>query len=172
VRSREQLLEKAASVLKAPVEELVTRVEVQARRVKDLEKEVGNLNFQVIKEALSKEIENAEKVKGVTFFFRRYPDVNVETLRKVSDLILQKCPTAVALLASTTADDVAVIVSLSADLVKKGISAGDIVKKIAPLFGGSGGGRPNLAQAGGKDPAKFLAVFDKAKALVKESINV
>ena len=172
LKARERLLEKAAAVLKAPVDELASRVEVQARRVKDLEKEVANLNFYVIKESLSKEIESAEKVNSITFFCRRYPDIDVETLRRVSDLIMQICPTAVTLLASTTADDVAVIVSLSADLVKKGLSAGDIVKKIAPLFGGSGGGRPNLAQAGGKDPAKFLAVFDKAKALVKESINV
>jgi alanyl-tRNA synthetase len=172
VKARERLLEKAAAVLKAPVDELVSRVEVQAKRVKDLEKEVANLNFYVIKDSLSKEIENAEQVNGITFFYRRYPNIDVNTLRRVSDLVMQKCPTAVTLLASTTADDVAVIVSLSADLVKKGISAGDIVKKLAPLFNGSGGGRPNLAQAGGKDPAKFLSVFDKAKALVKESINV
>jgi alanyl-tRNA synthetase len=172
VKARERLLEKAAAVLKAPADELVARVEVQTKRVKDLEKEVATLNFYVIKEALSKEIENVEKVNGITFFCRRYPDIDVETLRRVSDLIMQKCPTAVTLLASTTSDDVAVIVSLSADLVKKGISAGDIVKKIAPLFDGSGGGRPNLAQAGGKDPAKFLAVFDRVKELVKESINV
>jgi len=78
----------------------------------------------------------------------------------------------VALLAATSDEDGALIIAISDDLVKKGLKAGEIIKKITPLFGGSGGGRPNMAQAGCKEPAKLSSVFDQAKKLVKESMGV
>lgn len=173
VRSKEKQLEKAAAVLKAPVEELVARVEGQAKRVKELEKEVGNLNFDLIKGSIADVIAKAEKVQGISFvapgIFR---NTDMETLRRVSDLVRQKCLTVVVLLAATTADDAALIIAVSDDLVKKGLSANDIIKKATTLLGGSGGGRPNMAQAGCKDPARLVSVFDEIKDLVKGSINV
>ena len=57
------------------------------------------------------------------------------------------------------------------DLIKKGVKAGDIVKEIAPIVGGGGGGRPNMAQAGGKDASKLPEALDKAKTLIAEKLN-
>jgi alanyl-tRNA synthetase len=144
VRSREQLLEKAALVLKASPDDLVLRVEQQTKRIKDLEKEAGNLNFEVIKGSITDVISRAEQVRGVAFIAHSFKGVDMETLRRVSDLIKQRCPTVVALLAATTADDGALIISMSDD----------------------------LAQAGCKDPGKLTAVFDNIRNIVKESITV
>jgi alanyl-tRNA synthetase len=170
VRSREQQLEKAALILKAPEDELVQRLEQQVRRIKDLEKEVGNLNFEVIKGSIPEVIVKADQVNGATFVAHLFKGVDMETLRRISDLIKQRCPTVVALLAATTADDGALIISVSDDLVKKGLAANDIIKKVAPLLGGSGGGRPNMAQAGCKDPDKLASVFENIKTMVQGSI--
>jgi alanyl-tRNA synthetase len=69
-------------------------------------------------------------------------------------------------------DDAFMIVSVTEDLINKGVKADDLIKKIMPLFGGSGGGRPNMAQAGSKDPARLREVFDRVKVTVKESMGV
>ncbi|NTV28887.1 MAG: alanine--tRNA ligase [Candidatus Omnitrophica bacterium] len=172
VRAKEKQLEKAAAAVKSPVEELVTRVEAQARRVKELEKTVGDLNFEVIKNSIDELLERYDNVSGVHFVAQLFRDSDIETLRRVADLIKQKCPTVVALLAATTAQDGALIIAISDDLVAKGLKAGDIVKKVTPLFEGSGGGRPNLAQAGCKSPEKLSGAFENIKGLVKESIRI
>ncbi|MBF0569417.1 MAG: alanine--tRNA ligase, partial [Candidatus Omnitrophica bacterium] len=170
VRGREHQLEKAAAVLKSPLDEVVVRVEQQVKKVKDLQKTVGDLNFEVIKSSIAEVIARAEKVGEVSFVAQAFKDADMETLRRVSDLVKQKCPTVVTLLIATAAEDGAVIVAVSDDLVKKGLNAGDVIKKVAPLFGGSGGGRPNMAQAGCKDPQKLLSVFEEVKRSVKERL--
>ncbi|MBF0122042.1 MAG: hypothetical protein HQL21_01375 [Candidatus Omnitrophica bacterium] len=86
-------------------------------------------------------------------------------------MLKQKCTTVVALLVATTANDGAVIISVSDDLVKKGMNAGTIIKKMASLFGGSGGGRPNMAQAGCNEPLRLLGAFEDMKKIVKESMT-
>lgn len=172
VREKERQLEKAAAVLKASTDDVAARVEQQAKRVKDLQKEVGDLNFEVIRGSISQVVSTADQVQGVPFVAQIFKGADMETLRRVSDLLKQKCPTVVALLGATTAEDGSLIVSVSDDLVKKGMNAGAIIKQAAPLFGGSGGGRPNMAQAGSKDPAKLVEVFEDVKKLVKESVRV
>ncbi len=172
MRAREKQLEKAALILKATPEELVVRVEAQTRKMKELQKEIATLGFDAIRHSILEVINSAEKVNGVPFVAALFKNVDMDTLRQVSDLVKQKCPTVVALLAATSDEDGALIIAISDDLVKKGLKAGEIIKKITPLFGGSGGGRPNMAQAGCKEPAKLSSVFDQAKKLVKESMGV
>ncbi len=171
VRAKEKQLEKAAAVLKSSPDEVALRVEQQAKRIKDLQKTVSDLNFEVIKGSLTDVIAKADTVAGAVLVSHVFKGADMETLRKIADLVRQKCSSVVALLAATSAEDGAVILMLSDDLVKKGLKAGDLMAKVTPLFSGSGGGRPNLAQAGCKDPQKLIAVFDTAVKTVKESIK-
>ena len=172
VKTRERLLEKSAAFLKASVDEVPLRVELQIKKVKDLQKEVGDLNFEVVKGSLAQIISDAEKVQGVSFVAHAFLNADMDMLRRVSDLVKQKCPTVVLLLCATTSEDGSVIVSVSDDLVKKGMNAGLIIKKVVPFFGGSGGGRPNMAQAGCREPMKVISVFEDMKKIVKESILI
>jgi alanyl-tRNA synthetase len=66
---------------------------------------------------------------------------------------------------------VMLLAGVTDDLIKKGVKAGDIVKEIAPIVGGGGGGRPNMAQAGGKDASKLNEALEKAKALIAEKLG-
>jgi alanyl-tRNA synthetase len=171
VRGREKVLEKAAAILKASPDELGVRVEQQLKRTKELQKEVSDLNFDVIKAGLQDVIARAEKVKDSVLVAHVFKSVDMDTLRRVSDLVKQKCPSSVHILGAVHgADEAALLVTVTDDLVAKGIKAGDIIQKIAPVIAGSGGGRPNMAQAGGKDPGKLVEALDKAKQLVKGSI--
>lgn len=172
VRAREKQLEKIALLLKSTTDDAALRVEQQVKRVKELHKTVAALNFEVIKSSLADVIEKAETIPGAAFVAHLFKGADMETLRRVSDLLKQKCPSVVIFLAATSDDDGSVIMALSEDLVKRGLKANELVSKIAPLFGGSGGGRPNMAQAGCKDPGLLASVFDQAAKIIKESIRL
>ncbi|MBF0386693.1 MAG: alanine--tRNA ligase, partial [Candidatus Omnitrophica bacterium] len=172
VRAKEEQLDKAAAILKSSADEVASRVELQAKRVKDLQKTVSGLNFELIKVSLAEVIARAETVGEAVFVAHLFPGADMDTLRRVSDLIKQKCPTVVALLAATVPEEGALLLAVSDDLVKKGLKAGDLIARITPLFGGSGGGRPNMAQAGCKDSRKLADVFANAAQIVKESLKL
>jgi alanyl-tRNA synthetase len=172
VRGKEVQLEKTAALLKSSTDEVALRVEQQVKRVKDLQRSVGEMNFELIKASLMDIIARADSSSGTVFIAHSFNNADMETLRRVADLVKQKCPSVAALLAAVAGDDAAVIVMLSDDLVKKGYKAGDLIAKVAPLFGGSGGGRPNMAQAGCKDPQKLNAVFAEAAKILKESVHL
>jgi alanyl-tRNA synthetase len=129
------------------------------------------LNFEVIKSSVDGILSSADKVHGATLVTHVFKDLDMETLRRVSDLIKLKCPTVVQVLGAAAGEDAALIISVSDDLVKKNIKANDLIKTIAPLMGGSGGGRPNMAQAGSKDTSKLASAIDAAKKIVKETLG-
>ena len=98
------------------------------------------------------------------------PGVDLETLRSLTDLFKANYSSGVAILATVIDDKPSIVVSVSDDLVKKGINAGEIARAAAQIVGGSGGGRPNLAQAGGKDASRLKEALETAENLVKSKL--
>ena len=94
------------------------------------------------------------------------------TLRKIADLIKNKIESAIIVLGGTTDENASIIVSVSNDLIKKNISANDLIKEIAPLIGGSGGGRPQMAQAGSKETYNVEKAIKKANSIIKRIIKL
>jgi alanyl-tRNA synthetase len=97
-------------------------------------------------------------------------NADVDTLRQMCDLFRQKYPSGVVALGSVSNDKPMIICAVTDDLVKRGLNAGEIVKTAAAVMGGSGGGRPNLAQAGGKDPDKLNEAIDQVLPLVQKKL--
>ena len=95
----------------------------------------------------------------------------MNALRNLGDDMKAKLPNSVIILASTLGDKVNLIVMATDDAIKAGAHAGNIVKKIAPMIGGGGGGRPNMAQAGGKNPAGIADALAAGVEEVKNQIN-
>ncbi len=167
-RGRERILEKAAAALKTAPEDLAVRLEQQIKRAKELQKEVSDLNFNLIKTGLDGIIAGGHKVGGSLIVGHVFKCVDMDTLRRISDLVKQKCPSSVHILGAVNgADEAALLVAVTEDLVGKGVKAGDVIQKVAGMIKGSGGGRPNMAQAGGKDPAKLAEAVGKAQEIVK-----
>ena len=166
VRGRDHILDKTAAILKTTPDDIAAKVELQSKRLKDLQKKVSDLNFNVIKAGLDDIIAKAETFKGAVIVHHIFKDVDMDTLRRVSDIIKQKCPSSIHILGAVN-DEAALLVTVTDDLVARNIKAGDIIQKAAPLMGGSGGGRPTMAQAGGKEPAKLADAIDVALKLVK-----
>src|SRR5207302_9318121 len=96
------------------------------------------------------------------------PSANANLMRQLIDQIRKKAsPSAVFLATTEGADKVILVAGVSRDLVEKGLSAGNWVRDVAPIVGGGGGGKPDLAQAGGKQPEKLAEALAKAREIAK-----
>lgn len=152
---------KAAKATPANVEEKIAHMQAE---IKSLNSEIESLKNKAANEALGDVLNQAEDVNGVKFLAVKLNDVDMNELRNLSDDLKSKIGSGVVVLASAMGSDkVNLIVTATDDIVKAGVHAGNIIKAAAPCVGGGGGGRPNMAQAGGKNPAGIEQAFETAK---------
>ena len=152
---------KAAKATPANVEEKIAHMQAE---IKSLNSEIESLKNKAANEALGDVLNQAEDVNGVKFLAVKLNDVDMNELRNLSDDLKSKIGSGVVVLASAMGSDkVNLIVTATDDIVKAGVHAGNIIKSAAPCVGGGGGGRPNMAQAGGKNPAGIGKAFETAK---------
>ncbi len=171
VQREEKQLDQAAGVLKSSRAEVVERVSAQAQRIKQLEKDMGRYRLDAVKGSIDSMIGNAEAFNGVRIISHAFKDMEMDLLRKVSDMIKQKFPSSVIVLGATAKENASVLLAVTDDLVKKGIKADEMIQEIASLIGGSGGGRPQLAQAGSKHAHKLDEAIHKANQIIREKIK-
>ena len=152
---------KAAKATPANVEEKIAHMQAE---IKSLNSEIESLKNKAANEALGDVLNQAEDVNGVKFLAVKLNDVDMNELRNLSDDLKSKIGSGVVVLASAMGSDkVNLIVTATDDIVKAGVHAGNIIKSAAPCVGGGGCGRPNMAQAGGKNPAGIEKAFETAK---------
>lgn len=152
---------KAAKATPANVEEKIAHMQAE---IKSLNSKIESLKNKAANEALGDVLNQAEDVNGVKFLAVKLNDVDMNELRNLSDDLKSKIGSGVVVLASAMGSDkVNLIVTATDDIVKAGVHAGNIIKSAAPCVGGGGGGRPNMAQAGGKNPAGIEKAFETAK---------
>jgi len=170
--NQDKQLHEIAQVLKSSPNELATAVRSQSNRIKQLEKDLEKYRFDSIKTSLDKVIEEAETVKTTKLLSYCFDDVDMNILRKICDLLKQKLKSSIIVLGAKSNDSASILVSVSDDLVKKGIKANTLIQNIAPLINGNGGGREQLAQAGSKETSKVNDAIKLANKIVKETINL
>ncbi|MCK5579774.1 MAG: alanine--tRNA ligase [Candidatus Omnitrophica bacterium] len=162
INEKEDQLAALSQLLKAPQDELVERVKAQTQKIKKIEKNLSQYRFDAFKGASDEIIENAEDINGINFISHIYNDADMNILRQLADLFKQKTKSSVIVLGAKASDSASILVTITDDLIKKGIKANELVKKIAPIIGGSGGGRPQMAQAGSKDASKLKDALHQA----------
>lgn len=173
VTGQERQLAVMAQILKAPVTELVDRLNAQTKRLKQLEKELEQFRFEAIKNSLDAILNEAESLtNGTKMVSYNFKDVDMGLLRKVSDALKQKAKSSIILLGAYTQDNASILIAVTDDLVKKGIKADEMITEIAPLINGRGGGRPQLAQAGSKDVEKVGQAMAQAKKIIKDKVKL
>ncbi|MGH7934753.1 MAG: alanine--tRNA ligase [Candidatus Binataceae bacterium] len=168
IRRREKILEEISGHLGARDTGALERLERLLVREKELEKKLRALEQKLVAGAAAsaEDAERVREVNGVKVVTRKVEGVEARTLREMADHMRQKHGSAVVALGSALGDNkVALLVAVTPDLVKK-IKAGDIIKRIAPIVGGTGGGRPDFAQAGGGDAAKLDEALEHVLTLV------
>jgi len=168
IRRQEKILDEIAGLLGARDSAALDRLEKILAREKELEKKLRALEQQLASGgATAAADERVQDVNGVKLVTRRADGTDPRAMREMADRMRQKYPSSVIALGSDTGDGkVALLVAVTPDLTSR-VKAGDIIKQIAPLVGGTGGGRPDLAQAGGRDATHL----DEALAKVAELIR-
>jgi alanyl-tRNA synthetase len=168
IRRREKILEDIGHYLGARDAQALDRLEKLVNREKELEKKLRALEQKLASGEAGGggSGENVVVANGVKVVTLKVEGIEPRSLREIVDKLRQKHGSCVAVVGSDLGDKVALVVAVTPDLATK-LKAGDIIKEIAPMVGGTGGGRPDFAQAGGKDPSKLDAALAHVASMVK-----
>jgi alanyl-tRNA synthetase len=165
----EDTVGQAAATLKAPVAELANRLSQVVDHVKALEKEVTALKGKLASAQGDELLTQAIELKGVKFLSAQLLGADTKTLRETMDKLKDKLKTAVIVLGTVEGDKVQIAVGVTPDTTAK-VKAGELVNFLAAQVGGKGGGKPDMAMAGGTEPAHLAAALASAQAWVSAKL--
>lgn len=167
----EKLVKEASEAAKTESVQLVRRIHTMNDEIKVLSSENEKLKAELANNALGDVSDNVVEIKGVKFVATKVDNVDMNELRNLGDKIKNEIGSGVVLVVSTIGSDkVNMIAMATDDAVAKGAHAGNLIKAVASLVGGGGGGRPNMAQAGGKNPAGIPELLKKAPNVLEEQL--
>ncbi len=154
-RQLESLVKELCVQLKAPADELAKRVAAMQDELRDTKRELSKLTSQAAAGTIDDLIANAETIGGARVIMHLAENATRDAIREMIDIIRDKAAPAAVLIGAVIDGKVSLTAAVSKDLIAKGLHAGDCVKTAAKIVGGGGGGRPDMAEAGGKDPSKL-----------------
>ena len=167
----EKLVKEASEAAKTESVQLVRRIHTMNDEIKALSSENEKLKAELANNALGDVSDNVVEIKGVKFVATKVDNVDMNELRNLGDKIKNEIGSGVVLVVSAIGSDkVNMIAMATDDAVAKGAHAGNLIKAVASLVGGGGGGRPNMAQAGGKNPAGIPELLKKAPNVLEEQL--
>lgn len=166
IRKYELRLREIADLVRANSDDATEKIKKLLDRQKELEKEIDKLRGQFEKDQIPQLLAKKERVNGTNVLITRVEGMDAKQLREVTDQLKEKMGSGFIFLASPGENSVTLVGSVSPDLTQR-LHAGNIIKEVAPIVGGGGGGRPDFAQAGGKDPSKTDEVLDRVRKFVK-----
>ena len=164
-------LNSAAKAAKTDISGLVKKIEAMQEEIKALQSENQKLKDKAAKDALGDVMDQVKDIQGMKILATKVADVDMNGLRTLGDELKAKIGEGVVVLASSFEGKVSLVAMATDEAVKKGAHAGNLIKEIATMVGGGGGGRPNMAQAGGKNPAGIEDAISKALQVVETQIS-
>lgn len=167
----EEKLLKAAKLLKTNPDKLEEKIQHLQSENKALHSEVESLKSRLAKDAAGDVMDQVTEVSGVKLLAAKVEDVDMNGLRELGDQLKEKLGEGVVVLASAAGGKVSLMAMATEGAVGKGAHAGNLIKAVAGLVGGGGGGRPNMAQAGGKNPEGIDAAIAKVPEVLKEQLS-
>ena len=168
----EKLVADASEAAKTESSQLVRRIHAMNDEIKALSSENDKLKSELANNALGDVTNDIKEVNGVKLLATRVDNVDMNELRNLGDKLKGNVGSGVVLIASAIGNDKVNLIAMATDdVIKKGAHAGNLIKALAGLVGGGGGGRPNMAQAGGKNPAGIDELIAKASEALAEQIK-
>jgi alanyl-tRNA synthetase len=174
LEQRSDVIDGLMEMLKVPSEQIVERVEKLladnkklAKELKSRPKSAGVDPMEQAKQLL----DSCEKVGDACIVVGSLGAVPADDARRAIDMLKKKAPSSAILIAVLEDDKVMLLSGVTDDLIKRGVKAGDIVKEIAPIIGGGGGGKPQMAQAGGKDASKLDECLEAARKYIASKLQ-
>ncbi|WP_373892892.1 alanine--tRNA ligase [Virgibacillus natechei] len=163
------LLQESAQLVKTNEENLPERIEGLFQEIKSLQKENESLSAKLANVEASAILNQVKQIGDVNLLARQVNVKDMNQLRNMVDDLKQKLDSGIILLAAENNQKVQLAAGVSKDLIERGFHAGNLIKQAAQICGGGGGGRPDMAQAGGKDPKKIDAALEFAEQYISEN---
>ena len=170
-QAQEEEIRTLSALAKTSPDKLVARVEQLLAEQKELAKELEKLKAKMAGGAADEMLNKKVDINGVAVLAAEVKDMDGNAMRTLGDQLKNKLGSGIIVLAGEAGGKVSLIVMATDDVVKKGAHAGNIIKVAAGVCGGGGGGRPNMAQAGGKDASKIGEALEKAKEVIAEQVK-
>lgn len=167
----EQELKEAAALVKAKPDDLAAKIQHLMAENKALHSELESAKSKLAQESMGDVMDQGVEIKGVKLLAAEVPGADMNGLRDLGDQMKEKLGDAVVVLATGNDGKVNLMATATDGAMKQGAHAGNLIKAIAGLVGGGGGGRPNMAQAGGKNPAGIKDALEKTKEVLEEQLS-
>ncbi len=171
VKNMENIINEISGVLKSSKKDMVNKIQSTLDDNKILEKEIEKLKSNLTLSKLDDIIAGISNVDGVDVIYKKLDNLDGNSLRELGDNIKDQLGSVLVVLGSDKDDKVSLVAMATKDLVVKGIHAGNIIKEIAKVTGGGGGGRPDMAQAGGKDASKIEEALNMVPEIIKSQLK-
>ena len=168
IRAYEQRLKEIGELVRTSADDAVDKVKKLLERQRELEREIEKLRGEFGKNQIAELLAKRQNIDGVSVLITQVDGIDAKQLRDIADQLKERLGSGVLVLASVGDKNVNLVASVTQDLVRR-YHAGNIIKELAPMVGGGGGGRPDFAQAGGKEPAKLGAALKRAEEILRQS---
>ena len=166
----ERKLLEVSKLMKAKPDQLTERISHLLTENKALKSEIERLKSRQAQDAMGDVMNQVTEVKGVKVLAAKVEGVDMNGLRDLGDQLKDKLSEGVVVLASAANGKVSLMAMATKEAVSRGAHAGNLIREIASLVGGGGGGRPNMAQAGGKNPEGIDAAVAKVKEVLERQL--
>ena len=167
----EKDLDHLSHILRTNRRDLVDRADNLMEELRERDREIESLKSKMALSIVDEILSNRINVKDINLITYSVENMDMNSLRNLGDEIKNRLNTGVIVLASTHSDKIAFVSMVTKDLVAKGIHAGNIIREVAKITGGGGGGRPDMAQAGGKDIEKVNEALNIVQSIVEEQLK-
>ena len=164
-------LNQVASHLQSGPADVFSKVESLEAELKQTNRELDQVRIEVANQAFKQKMDDVREISGVPVLSALIPNADVDALRSLADQFRQKHPSGVVVLGTVINEKPSLIAAVTPDLISRGLKAGDLIKRVALVVGGGGGGRPDMAQAGGKDPAKLPEALAQVESYIQENLK-
>ena len=164
-------LQDVSNLIKTNPDQLLEKVSELTESVKQKERTINELKQQQAGNMITDIQQKMTEINGVSVTIAEVEKMPMEELRTLGDLLKDKMGSGIVLLGSAVDGKVNFIATATPDIVKRGFHAGKVIKEVATVAGGGGGGRPDMAQAGGKLPEKLAESLSKGETCIQEQLN-
>lgn len=171
VKQHQQIINNISGLLKTPINNITNRIEVFIAEGKEKDREIANLKTKLAAGSVDEILMKAKSINNINVLIEKVDVKSMDDLRKMGDVLKERIESGVILLASEAEGKVNIIALATKDMIAKGVHAGKLVKEAALITGGGGGGRPDMAQAGGKNPEKIKDALNKVEEILKNQLN-
>ena len=171
LNNKQNLINEVCTTVKAKEDNLVARVGHLLDETKSLAKELNEVKAKMSLQSADSILDSKVDINGVNIVTSKFEDMDMDTLRNTADTLRDKLSSGVVVLANVAVGKINFVATATKDVVEKGVHAGNIVKEVAQIAGGKGGGRPNMAQAGAPDVNKVDEALNHTKDVLKSQVK-